>query len=215
MASALCDYPCTVPTSENLHSSFEISKTEEITPPNTSPVLEIPVSSSSSQSSIPAPPPLPRSTIPKRRYREKTSECCCISKETRDLWDKLFKEGYGADVYLITEDDAMVPAHFCVLVTSMSMCQLSCPFLNSMLLGLQYLCWTRYLSNMATSWNNILILPNMKGWSVQCWQSNPDKDTWGKVFLSNIDCDRICSCKVIFWSMDFQKKNMPDQLIIS
>ncbi|KNA08997.1 hypothetical protein SOVF_157730 isoform A [Spinacia oleracea] len=104
MASAVCDYSCAPPTNNHLHSSIKTSKTEEI-----------PISCSSSQSNIPAPPPLPRSISSKRSYRGNSEECCFIPKETRDQWDKLFEGGYAADVYLITEDNAIVPAHFCVL----------------------------------------------------------------------------------------------------
>lgn len=113
MASAFCDYSRTSLNNDHLHSSFKISKTAE-SPANT---LSVPESliSSSSQSNIPAPPPLPRWTASIRTCKEKSQEGCCIQKETRNMWDKLFEGGYAADVYLITEDNATVPAHFCVL----------------------------------------------------------------------------------------------------
>lgn len=118
MASALCDYSRTPLSSDYQHTFCRLSKTEENLA-DILPVSEIPIFSSSTQSNIPAPPPLPRSNIPKRRYKERSSECCCITKETRDLWDKLFEEGDAADVHLITEDKTIVPAHFCVLVTAL------------------------------------------------------------------------------------------------
>lgn len=31
------------------------------------------------------------------------------------MWDKLFKEGYGADVYIITEEKEIIAAHSIVL----------------------------------------------------------------------------------------------------
>ncbi|XP_021774785.1 BTB/POZ and TAZ domain-containing protein 3-like isoform X1 [Chenopodium quinoa] len=114
MASALCDYSWTSsPSNGHMHSSFDIRKSEK-SPAKTLPVLETPISSSL-QSNIPAPPPLPKLIIAKRSRRESSQELCGIPKETRDMWDNLFEEGYAADVYLITEDNGTVPAHFCVL----------------------------------------------------------------------------------------------------
>nr|POE69755.1 btb/poz and taz domain-containing protein 4 [Quercus suber] len=43
------------------------------------------------------------------------SECSSVPKETKDTWDKLFKEGYGSDVYIITEDKSYILAHSSIL----------------------------------------------------------------------------------------------------
>ncbi|GAY34067.1 hypothetical protein CUMW_276410 [Citrus unshiu] len=39
------------------------------------------------------------------------------SSETKDVWDKLFKEGNGADVYIITKDESCIQAHSSILVS--------------------------------------------------------------------------------------------------
>ncbi|KAL2920772.1 BTB/POZ and TAZ domain-containing protein 3 [Bienertia sinuspersici] len=114
MASALSDHSRTSLSDNHLNCSFGLSKTEEC-PVNILPESEIQVPSSSPQNDIPDPPPLPKSGNLNRRYKQKSSDCFCVPKEARDLWDKLFEGGYEADVYLITEDKATVPAHFCVL----------------------------------------------------------------------------------------------------
>lgn len=114
MASAIYDCSWTSSTSHYLHGSFEIGKVEE-NPANILPVLEVPTSSFSQRSDVPAPPPLPGSHLHKKKYLEKSPVCCCIPKETRDVWDTLFKGGYGANVCIITEDHATIPAHFSVL----------------------------------------------------------------------------------------------------
>ncbi|GAY34065.1 hypothetical protein CUMW_276400, partial [Citrus unshiu] len=38
-----------------------------------------------------------------------------ILHETKDVWDKLFKEGNGADVYIITKDESCIQAHSSIL----------------------------------------------------------------------------------------------------
>lgn len=45
------------------------------------------------------------------------SERSSVPKETKDTWDKLFKEQYGSDVYIITEDKSYIQAHSSVLVS--------------------------------------------------------------------------------------------------
>lgn len=64
---------------------------------------------------VPAPPPLPGATYPRRRYRKQLTNSSCVPRETRDIWDKLFKEGYGADVFFITESEETIAAHSNVL----------------------------------------------------------------------------------------------------
>ncbi|XP_051118028.1 BTB/POZ and TAZ domain-containing protein 3 [Andrographis paniculata] len=59
---------------------------------------------------IPKPPPLPgKSSI------RPLAKQCRVPKETRDLWDKLFNEGYGADVHIIAENGSIVAAHCSIL----------------------------------------------------------------------------------------------------
>lgn len=70
---------------------------------------------------VPAPPPLPPPgfTFPsKRRYQR---ERCLFLRETQEMWDKMFKEGYGADVHVLTKDEStIVPAHSSVLSVASS-----------------------------------------------------------------------------------------------
>ncbi|KAL3619884.1 hypothetical protein CASFOL_034796 [Castilleja foliolosa] len=60
---------------------------------------------------IPEAPPLP----PKRILIRKLAKGCFVPKETRGVWDELFKEGYGADVHIISGDGLIIEAHRCVL----------------------------------------------------------------------------------------------------
>lgn len=60
---------------------------------------------------IPKPPPLPR-----RKLNRGLGRYCSVPKETKDLWEKLFKEGYGADVHILTDDGSTISAHLSVLV---------------------------------------------------------------------------------------------------
>ncbi|KAH9616188.1 hypothetical protein KSS87_011979 [Heliosperma pusillum] len=104
MATAICDYPMTFRERKHSQDFYEIS-TEEETP-----------SSTFVRKDIPTPPRLPAGPIfSSRNYRRQLSECRMIPKETRDLWEELFKSGYGADVFITTQPQLTVPAHFCVL----------------------------------------------------------------------------------------------------
>ncbi|KAK3020993.1 hypothetical protein RJ639_045458 [Escallonia herrerae] len=77
-------------------------------------LLDVPATHVSHRNDIPKPPPL-SGKIPVKSNSVKLLGCCCIPEETKNTWDKLFREGYGADVYIITEDGAIIPAHFSVL----------------------------------------------------------------------------------------------------
>ncbi|GMH08759.1 hypothetical protein Nepgr_010599 [Nepenthes gracilis] len=111
---AMPDYHYSWPfsSSDLADGSFNITVVEESSATGL-PVLGVPTSSLTHHSSIPAPPPLPGSTYP--RGQKKLKECTCAARETRETWDKLFREGYGADVYVATETQATIPAHFSVL----------------------------------------------------------------------------------------------------
>ncbi|KAL0392441.1 UNVERIFIED_CONTAM: BTB/POZ and TAZ domain-containing protein 3 [Sesamum radiatum] len=67
-------------------------------------------SSSFHHHNIPKPPPLPR-----KIFNRGLVKCCSIPKETKDIWDKLFKEGHGANVHIIMEGGLIIAAHHCVL----------------------------------------------------------------------------------------------------
>ncbi|KAG8375868.1 hypothetical protein BUALT_Bualt09G0003800 [Buddleja alternifolia] len=66
--------------------------------------------SASYRHNIPKPPPLP-----KRNLKRGLAKYCCVPKEAKDVWDKLFKQGYGADVHIITEDGSIIAAHHSIL----------------------------------------------------------------------------------------------------
>lgn len=62
----------------------------------------------SNQSYIPEPPPPSDYTsYLNKRCQKKPSNC----RETKDTWDKFFKQGYGADVYITTDSNTTIPAH--------------------------------------------------------------------------------------------------------
>ncbi|KAE9452806.1 hypothetical protein C3L33_15298, partial [Rhododendron williamsianum] len=70
------------------------------------------------ESHIPEPPPPPCKISTRTRLHRRLGECYFVPKETKDMWDKLFKEGYGADVYVITEEREIIPAHSSVLTVA-------------------------------------------------------------------------------------------------
>lgn len=90
---------------------------EEDNPADILPVLEVSTSSVASKCNIPKPPSLPGKSCSRIKNSNRLSECTSVPKETRDTWDELFKEGYGSDVYIITEDKSYIQAHSSVLVS--------------------------------------------------------------------------------------------------
>ncbi|KAL5583546.1 hypothetical protein UlMin_015988 [Ulmus minor] len=116
MASPDLYSPWPSSTSYSFSGSLDIH-VEETHPANFLQAQEVPSSSSSSSLSyncnVPKPPPLPDKTC--TRTAKRLLECCFVPKETVDAWDKLFKEGHGADVYVISKDDLYIPAHSSVL----------------------------------------------------------------------------------------------------
>lgn len=73
----------------------------------------------SSAKNIPKPPPLPCITY--QRFQASTRKTSSLSrlvpKEAVENWDKLFKEGFGADTYVETDNKSHFPAHSSVLVS--------------------------------------------------------------------------------------------------
>ncbi|KAH7572721.1 hypothetical protein JRO89_XS03G0002900 [Xanthoceras sorbifolium] len=99
---------------ESFGESFNIRMEKESTA-DIFPVLEAPTSSVSYKCNIPKPPPLPGKACTKFKYQKRLVDCSVVPKETKDIWDKLFKEAHGADVYIITEDVSCIPAHSSIL----------------------------------------------------------------------------------------------------
>ncbi|KAK2641593.1 hypothetical protein Ddye_023356 [Dipteronia dyeriana] len=95
---------------ESFRGSFNI-RMEKGNTADIFPVLEVPTSSVSCKCNIPKPPPLPDKACTKFKYQKRLVDCSVVPKESKDTWDKLFKEAHGADVYIITEDLSCIPAH--------------------------------------------------------------------------------------------------------
>lgn len=94
---------------ESFDGSFNI-QIDEGNSSDTLDFLENTKSSACDRQNIPKPPPLPR-----KKLNRGLAACCSVPKETKDLWDKLFKEGYGADVHIMTDDGSTIAAHHSVL----------------------------------------------------------------------------------------------------
>jgi hypothetical protein len=75
--------------------------------------------------SIPTPPPSPQSAatgypceyvvMNNLAQRGRNS---CVSSATRDLWERLFNDGYKADVCINTDNGGIVYAHSNIIVSS-------------------------------------------------------------------------------------------------
>lgn len=84
------------------------------------------VTSSSPSTRVPDPPPLPGPSHGGHR-NSRTGRCLRkgkayrrVPQEVLDSWDKLFSEGYQADLRVSTDDDTEILAHSCVLVSTHS-----------------------------------------------------------------------------------------------
>lgn len=104
-------------TVESFGGSFNIRIEEEgsadsveFLEDQTSPVCNLPLN-------IPEPPPLPGKIYSRATNPRQLANSGCVPKETKDTWDRLFKEGFGADVHVITEDGSVIPAHYALLVS--------------------------------------------------------------------------------------------------
>uniref|UniRef100_A0A2P2L4Q2 Uncharacterized protein n=1 Tax=Rhizophora mucronata TaxID=61149 RepID=A0A2P2L4Q2_RHIMU len=116
MASPDLDSPWLSPAGESVGVYFNIYIDEQDSA-DALQVLETPAASVSYNHNIPKPPPLPDKTFMKASQCKRISGCCSVLKETKDMWDRLFMEGYNADVYVITKCQSCIPAHSNVLVS--------------------------------------------------------------------------------------------------
>ncbi|XP_009590711.1 BTB/POZ and TAZ domain-containing protein 3 isoform X1 [Nicotiana tomentosiformis] len=114
MASPDVRTPCLSSAVEYFGGSFKIRIEEEETVESVE-FFEDPSSPACNLPNIPNPPPAPGKTSSKATNRRQLSNSDCDPKEIKDTWDKLFKEGYGADVHIITEDGSFIPAHYALL----------------------------------------------------------------------------------------------------
>ena len=67
----------------------------------------------------PDPPPLPGTSYGKQRTSRNAKACCIHApEEVQDSWNKLFTEGYQADVRVSTDDGTEILSHSCILVSA-------------------------------------------------------------------------------------------------
>ena len=79
----------------------------------------------SSPSSVPVPPPLPSKTnVHQNRYGGNEVAPClnhsCVPTSTKDTWDRLFNDGYKANVVIYTDNGGIVYAHANIIGTASS-----------------------------------------------------------------------------------------------
>ncbi|CAN7134682.1 unnamed protein product [Brassica rapa subsp. narinosa] len=67
---------------------------------------------------IPKPPPLPRVTYQASRSKPSSSSSRLVPQETVETWDKLFKEGTGADTYVEVDNKSHFLAHSYILAAA-------------------------------------------------------------------------------------------------
>uniref|UniRef100_A0A6N2LI25 BTB domain-containing protein n=1 Tax=Salix viminalis TaxID=40686 RepID=A0A6N2LI25_SALVM len=115
MASPDVDSPWLCSASEFFGGCFNIQM-EEVKSSNNVNVLEAPTSFVSDARYIPKPPPYPSTTSTTTSHCKRISASCSVPKETKDTWDRLFKEEYGSDVYIITDSNSYIPVHCNVLI---------------------------------------------------------------------------------------------------
>ncbi|CAK7322781.1 unnamed protein product [Dovyalis caffra] len=113
MASPDVDCPWLCAAGESFSGCFNIQI--EVQPANVLNVLEAPASSESDTRNIPKPPPYPTKTSKTANHCQRITDSCSVPKETKDTWERLFKEADGADVYVITDSNSYIPAHCNVL----------------------------------------------------------------------------------------------------
>ncbi|XP_077229115.1 BTB/POZ and TAZ domain-containing protein 3-like [Tasmannia lanceolata] len=101
-------------TRQSFEDSFNMRQ-EESNPANLLAVPEVSTSSLCHNSNIPLPPPLPGASRARVSFAQRLSGYSHVPKETKGIWDHLFEEGYGADVRILTDGMAIIPAHSNVL----------------------------------------------------------------------------------------------------
>ncbi|KAL5997977.1 hypothetical protein ACLOJK_008911, partial [Asimina triloba] len=106
------------------HSSFKDSLSKNIVENNPASLWVVPnivvvdSDSNDSSSNIPRPPLLACPGFARSSFTRKHLDYSQVPTETKDAWEKLFKEGYLADLHIVTEEKAIIPAHSCILGTA-------------------------------------------------------------------------------------------------
>lgn len=106
---------------QNFVDSFDIYPEDS----NMADLLTVPDTSKPSVScncNIPKPPPLPSKICSTSYAPRRLSGYSYVPKETKDVWNKIFEEGYRADVHILTKNNLIIPAHSNVLVSIFSTC---------------------------------------------------------------------------------------------
>lgn len=71
-----------------------------------------------SEKIAPMAPPLPGPATSSTTYHgSRVRGYCCVSTATKDLWERLFDEGYRADVSINTDNGGIIYAHANLLVS--------------------------------------------------------------------------------------------------
>jgi hypothetical protein len=74
-----------------------------------------------SEKIAPVAPPLP-GTATSSYHGSRVRGYCCASTATKDLWERLFDEGYRADVSINTDNGGIIYAHANILVSQFIPC---------------------------------------------------------------------------------------------
>ncbi|XP_049358812.1 BTB/POZ and TAZ domain-containing protein 3-like [Solanum verrucosum] len=115
MASPEIDYPRLSSGSESFGGCFNI-RIEGEDSRHTLDFHEDRKSPVYNERNIPEPPPPPGKICSKSITHERGhGKSDSVPNETRDTWDKLFKDGYGADVHISTDNGSFIPAHYTLL----------------------------------------------------------------------------------------------------
>jgi hypothetical protein len=69
-----------------------------------------------SEKIAPVAPPLPGPAT-SSYHGSRVRRYCCVSTATKDLWERLFDEGYRADVSINTDNGGIIYAHANILVS--------------------------------------------------------------------------------------------------
>ncbi|KAK3444267.1 hypothetical protein EUGRSUZ_L00048 [Eucalyptus grandis] len=96
MASPDVDYPWSSSAGETFCGYFNM-QLEEADPADITSALESPTPSSSNNYNIPKPPSPPVKTFTRSNHA-RLPDCSSVPKETKQTWDSLFMDGYGADL---------------------------------------------------------------------------------------------------------------------
>ena len=117
MACLDLDSPHLFPNRQSYDGPFNIELEDSISDEFLT-VPDASTSSFSNNATVPTPPPLPSASYGKTCISKRVTGCDWVPYETRHAWDRLFDEGYKADVHVLTDDNGLILAHSNVLVST-------------------------------------------------------------------------------------------------